>query len=159
MIGQRKITLSTSGLVPQIEKLNDFPPVNIAISLHAAHDNIRSELMPINQVYNLTKLFEAIKKIKLKAHRTITYEYLLIADLNDRQIDIDALAKLLNRQESKINIIPFNEFPGSKFRAPTNEKLEWFKNRLLSKNFICTIRISKGQDIMAACGQLKSNSN
>ena len=83
-LGQRRITLSTSGLVPKIEMLGDFPPVNIAISLHAAHDNIRSELMPINKVFDLKRLFKSIKKIPLKAHRRITYEYLLIDGLNDR---------------------------------------------------------------------------
>ena len=75
-MGQRRITLSTSGMVPQIKKLNDFPPVNIAISLHAAHDDIRSELMPINKVYDLNRLLSAIKEIPLKAHRWITFEYL-----------------------------------------------------------------------------------
>ncbi len=158
MLSQRRVTLSTSGLVPQIEKLNEFPPVNIAISLHAAHDDIRSELMPINEVYNLKRLFQAIKTIKLKAHRSITYEYLLIKDLNDRQIDVNALVKLLDKKLSKINLIPFNEFPGSKFQCPTDERLEWFKDQLLNRGFLCTVRLSKGQDIMAACGQLKSSS-
>ena len=106
-LGQRKITLSTSGLVPQIKKLVDFPPVNIAISLHSARDNVRTELMPINKVYDLKRLFEAIKEIPLKAHRRITYEYLLIDGLNNGPEDVEALANLLHRKESKINLIPF----------------------------------------------------
>ncbi|MBT6326209.1 MAG: 23S rRNA (adenine(2503)-C(2))-methyltransferase RlmN [Bdellovibrionales bacterium] len=158
-LGQRKITLSTSGLVPQIEKLIDFPPVNIAISLHAAHNNIRSELMPINKRYDLERLFNAIKTIPLKAHRWITYEYLLIDGLNDRCEDIDALIKLLNKKESKVNLIPFNEYPESKFKRPSKNKIMWFQNQLNESGIICTTRSSRGDDILAACGQLKSKDN
>lgn len=154
--GQRKITLSTSGLVPQIEKFSEFPPVNVAISLHAAHDNIRTELMPINKIYDLKRLLEAIKKIPLKAHRFITYEYLLIEGLNDRMEDILALENLLSKKESKINIIPFNEYPGSHFKRPSDDKIRWFKNELLNRGLITTVRATKGPDILAACGQLKS---
>jgi len=154
--GQRKITLSTSGLVPQIEKLWDFPPVNIAISLHASHDNIRSELMPINNAYDLKRLFKAIKTIPLKAHRRITYEYLLIKDLNDRQEDLDGLYELLDKEESKINIIPFNEYPESSFKRPSNKTISWFTKSLNEKGLVCTVRATKGEDILAACGQLKS---
>jgi 23S rRNA (adenine2503-C2)-methyltransferase len=155
-LGQRKITLSTSGLVPQIEKLSDFPPVNIAISLHASHDNIRTELMPINKVYDLKRLFGAIKKIPLKAHRHITYEYILINDLNDRDEDISGLLELLPKKVSKVNIIPFNEYPGSEFKRPSKERIIWFQKQLLDRGIITTIRATKGQDILAACGQLKS---
>lgn len=155
-LGQRKITLSTSGLVPQIEKLWDFPPVNIAISLHAAHDNIRTELMPINKVYDLKRLFDAIKKVPLKAYRRITYEYLLIADLNDRQEDIDGLCRLLDKKHSKVNLIPFNEYPESAFKKPSAEKVKWFQDQLIQRGYVCTTRTTKGDDILAACGQLKS---
>ena len=155
-LSQRKITLSTSGLVPQIEKMWDFPPVNIAISLHAAHNDIRTELMPINKAYDLERLFNAIKKVPLKAHRRITYEYILIADLNDRPEDIEGLSKLLEKSESKINIIPYNDFPDSKFKRPSNSKIIWFQEELLKRGFVCTTRTTKGQDILAACGQLKS---
>ncbi|RLA62886.1 MAG: 23S rRNA (adenine(2503)-C(2))-methyltransferase RlmN [Epsilonproteobacteria bacterium] len=155
-LGQRKITLSTSGLVPQIEKLADFPPVNIAISLHASRDDVRTELMPINKVYDLKRLFTAIRKIPLKAHRHITYEYLLIKDLNDGQEDIEGLSRLLPKKVSKINIIPFNEYPGSNFKRPPDERVIWFQKSLLDRGLITTIRATKGQDILAACGQLKS---
>ena len=155
-LGQRRVTLSTSGLVPQIEKFNEFPPVNVAISLHAAHDHVRSELMPINKAYDLKRLFSAIKKIPLKAHRYITYEYILIKDLNDRQEDIDGLTKLLNIKESKINLIPFNEYPESRFKSPSKTKVKWFKDELLKRGYVTTVRVTKGDDILAACGQLKS---
>lgn len=155
-LGQRKITLSTSGLVPKIKMLHDFPPVNIAISLHAADNTTRTELMPINKAYDLERLFEAIKTIPLKAHRRITYEYLLIAGLNDQKEDVDALAKLLTRSESKINLIPFNEYPGSNYKRPSNTHILWFMDQMCKKGFTCTIRATKGEDILAACGQLKS---
>ncbi len=156
-LGQRRITLSTSGLVPAIEKLAvDFPPVNIAISLHSARNDVRTELMPINKVYDLERLFTAIKKIPLKAHRRITYEYLLIDGVNDSLEDVVALGNLLNTKESKINLIPFNEFPGSKYKRPSAEKILWFLDQMIKRGFTCTIRATKGSDILAACGQLKS---
>lgn len=155
-LGQRKVTLSTSGLVPQIEKLGEFPPVNIAISLHAAHNQIRTELMPINKVYDLNRLLEAIRKIPLKAHRWITFEYLLIQEMNDRKEDIQALEELLDAKVSKINLIPFNEYPESHFKRPSETRIKWFQKELMSKGFITTVRTTMGADILAACGQLKS---
>lgn len=155
-LGQRKITLSTSGLVPKIKMLGDFPPVNIAISLHSAIDDSRTELMPINKVYDLHRLFEAIKEIPLKAHRRITYEYLLIEEFNDRPEDVEALSQLLKRSESKINLIPFNEYPGSNYKRPSVSRILWFMDQMCKKGFTCTIRATKGDDILAACGQLKT---
>ena len=154
-LGQRKITLSTSGLIPQIEKLIFFPPINIAISLHSPYDEIRSKLIP--KGHDLVRLFESIKKIPLKAHRWITYEYVLISGLNDRIDDIDGLSRLLVPRTSKINLIPFNEFPESSLKSPSRQKILWFKDQLIKKGFICTVRMTKGDDILAACGQLKSN--
>ena len=155
-LGQRKITLSTSGLVPEIKKLWNFPPVNIAISLHAAYDDTRSRLMPINRAFDLKKLFEAIKTVPLKAHRRITYEYILIAGINDSGRDVEGLASLLDAKRSKINIIPFNEYPQSSFKRPGGEKIKWFQHELLRRGYNCTVRVTKGDDILAACGQLKS---
>ncbi len=155
-LGQRRITLSTSGLVPKIKMLHDFPPVNIAISLHSAKNDTRTELMPINKAYDLDRLFQAIRTIPLKAHRRITYEYLLIDGLNDQESDIDALCELLNRKESKINLIPFNEYPGSKYKKPKKEKIIWFMSELNNRGYTCTVRQTKGDDILAACGQLKT---
>ena len=156
-ISQRKITLSTSGLVPQIEKLGDFPPVNIAISLHAANNPLRSKLMPINKTYGLERLFHAIETIPLKARRRISYEYLLIEGINDQLRDIEDLDRLINPKKSKINLIPFNPYPNSYFKAPKQQKMLWFHNELCRRGHVCTIRTTKGSDILAACGQLKSS--
>ncbi len=155
-LGQRRITLSTSGLVPKIKMLHDFPPVNIAISLHSAKNDVRTELMPINKAYDIQRLFDAIRTIPLKAHRRITYEYLLIDGLNDQPSDIDALCELLNRKESKINIIPFNEYPGSNYKRPSNKQILYFMGELNRRGYTCTVRQTKGDDILAACGQLKT---
>lgn len=155
--GQRKITLSTSGLVPQIEKMVSFPPINLAISLHAATDEVRTRLMPINKTYDLRRLFAALKKFPLKAQRRITYEYLLIDGINNRIEDVVALEQLIvNKKESKLNLIPYNEFPGSEFRRPSEENIQWFQRQMDQRGFCCTVRLSKGDDILAACGQLKS---
>lgn len=155
-LSQRRVTISTSGLVPQIKKLDDFPPVNIAISLHAAHNDIRTELMPINKAFDLDRLLGAIKEIPLKAHRYITYEYLLIDQYNDRAEDVTALLNLLPKKVSKINLIPFNEYPESNFKRPSVSRINWFKNQLEEGGITTTIRTTKGSDILAACGQLKS---
>ncbi len=155
-LGQRRITVSTCGFIAGIKKLNDFPPVNIAISLHAARDEIRNQLMPVNHAQGLGGLWQAIKEIPLKAHRRITYEYLLIKDLNDTPADIAALASCLDPGQAKINLIPFNEHPAAQFARPSAEKVAWFQEELMKRNFVCTIRPSMGSDILAACGQLKS---
>ena len=154
-LGQRKITLSTSGIIPQMEKLASFPPINIAISLHATQNTLRSKLIPINKTYNLEKMFETIKKIPLKAHRRITYEYLLIAGVNDRQEDIKGLNRLIEKRKSKINLIPFNEYPETQYKRPDRKRMLWFKDQLIKCGHVCTIRETKGDDILAACGQLK----
>jgi len=112
--------------------------------------------MPINKVYDLERLFTAIKTIPLKAHRRITYEYLMIDGLNDGERDVAGLIDLLPKSESKVNLIPFNEFPGSKYKRPSDKKVIWFMQQLESRGITCTVRTTKGTDILAACGQLKS---
>ncbi|MBF0313034.1 MAG: 23S rRNA (adenine(2503)-C(2))-methyltransferase RlmN [Oligoflexia bacterium] len=154
--GQRKVTLSTCGVVPKILLLNEFPPVNLAVSLHSPRDAIRDQLMPINRSYNLEKLFTALNQLSLKAYRRITYEYLLIDELTNTPEDLELLIKLLIRERSKINLIPFNEYPGHSFKRPSDEKNLWFCNELGKHGFTATIRQSKGRDILAACGQLKA---
>ncbi|MCR9203854.1 MAG: 23S rRNA (adenine(2503)-C(2))-methyltransferase RlmN, partial [Halobacteriovoraceae bacterium] len=105
---------------------------------------------------DLERLFKAIKSIPLKAHRRITYEYILIHEFNDRQEDVDGLLRLLDKRESKINIIPFNDYPGSRFKRPSNNKVKWFMDSLNEAGIVTTVRMTKGDDILAACGQLKS---
>ncbi|OIQ18897.1 MAG: 23S rRNA (adenine(2503)-C(2))-methyltransferase [Bacteriovorax sp. MedPE-SWde] len=155
-LSKTKVTLSTSGLVPQIEKWEEFPDINVAISLHAVRDDLRSQLMPINKRHDLKRLFDALKNIPLKTSRRITYEYLMIAGLNDQQQDIDGLCELLPKKRSKINLIPFNEYPGSDYKRPSDEQVLWFQDQLHKQGFTCTIRVTKGDDILAACGQLKT---
>lgn len=156
-LGTRKVTLSTSGLVPQIKNLSQFPPINLAISLHAVDNETRNKLMPINRKYPLEELLETLEQLPLRAYRRITYEYILIDELNDRPQDIKGLIQKLDPERSKINLIPFNPFPGSAFRAPSKEKIEYFCEELSRAHFTCTIRSTKGDDILAACGQLNSN--
>jgi 23S rRNA (adenine2503-C2)-methyltransferase len=155
-LGQRRITVSTSGLVPQILKWDTFPPVNLAISLHAIRNELRTSLMPINKAYDLDRLLQAIETIPLKAHRHITYEYLLLKDLNDQEEDIKGLVRLLNKKKSKVNIIPFNEYPGSLYKRPDEKTILWFAEELNARGLTATVRKTKGKDILAACGQLKS---
>ncbi|MFN8369158.1 MAG: 23S rRNA (adenine(2503)-C(2))-methyltransferase RlmN [Bacteriovoracaceae bacterium] len=125
-IGQRRVTLSTSGMVPQIEKLWDFPPINFTISLHSAIDKTRSTLMPINKVYDVQRLIAAIKTIPLKPRRMITFAYTLIDGVNNAQEDLDAIMNLLPKQVSKINLIPYNEFPGSEFKRQVRKTSHGF---------------------------------
>jgi 23S rRNA (adenine2503-C2)-methyltransferase len=156
-LSKNKVTLSTSGLVPQIKNWDEFPDINIAISLHASRDGLRTELMPINQRHNLENLFAALKNIPSKNSKKISYEYLLIKDFNDQEVDIEGLKELLAPTVAKINLIPFNEYPESKFKRPSQERIKYFQNQLIQAGFTCTVRKTMGDDILAACGQLKSS--
>ncbi len=155
-LSKQKVTISTSGLVPQIERWEEFPDVNIAVSLHAVRDDKRSELMPINKVHDLKRLFSALDKVPQKSSRRIMYEYILIKDFNDGLEDIEGLKKVIKKKKSKINIIPFNDYPDSKFKRPSDEKINWFRQKLHDEGYVTTIRVTRGDDILAACGQLKS---
>ena len=155
-MGPRQMTLSTAGYLPGIKKLNDFPKINIALSLHSPFNDIRKELIPINQHFPLEDIFEALDGLDLMKRQFIVYEYLLIDGLNDRVEDADELKKLLGERKSAINIIPFNPFPGSKYKRPSTEKVELFKEMLVERKLRTMIRTTKGSDILAACGQLKS---
>ena len=155
-MGPRQMTLSTAGYLPGIKKLNDFPKINIALSLHSPFNDIRKELIPINQHFPLEDIFEALDGLDLMKRQFIVYEYLLIDGLNDRIEDADELQKLLGERKSAINIIPFNPFPGSKYKRPSAEKVELFKEMLVERKLRTMIRTTKGSDILAACGQLKS---
>ena len=155
-LSKQKVTISTSGLVPQIERWEEFPDVNIAVSLHAVRDDKRSELMPINKVHDLKRLFQALDNVPQKSSRRIMFEYILIKDFNDGIEDIEGLKKIIKKKKAKINIIPFNDYPDSKFKRPSDEKINWFRQKLHDEGYVTTIRITRGDDILAACGQLKS---
>ena len=156
-LSRRRITVSTSGLVPQIGRLGDTAPVNLAISLHAASDGLRDELVPINRKYPLAELRKALDTYPLPNQRHITLEYVMLAGVNDRAEDLDALAGFVNAERERINLIHFNAWPGSPYSGSTMQHMNNFAKQLIKKGIRATVRRSRGDDIMAACGQLKSH--
>ncbi len=151
----RKVTLSTSGLVPQMEELGRRVRVNLAVSLNATTDAVRDRLMPVNRRWPLERLMAACRDFPLQPRQRITFEYILIRGVNDSLEDARRLVKLLHGVKAKVNLIPFNEHRGSDFRAPDDGTVEAFQTHLLQRNIVAIRRASKGRDISAACGQLK----
>ena len=154
----RRLTLSTAGLVPKLSNLGRDTSVNLAISLNATDNKTRNMLMPINRKYPLEKLLDACAGYPLLPRRRITFEYILIKGINDSIKDAKRLVKLLKPIRAKINLIPFNEYEGSEFNRPEESAILNFKEILNQNNYTAIIRHSKGQDISAACGQLRANS-
>jgi len=150
----RTVTLSTCGLVPQIQELGKDTKVNLAVSLNAADDEMRNVLMPVNRRYPLARLVSALKAFPLPNRRMITFEYILIRGMNDRDEDAMKLVSLLKGLRAKINLIPLNPHPGLRLEAPAPERILGFQEILVRNHFTAIIRKSKGQDISAACGQL-----
>ena len=151
----RRITLSTAGILPEMTDLlsrRNF--VKVAISLNASTDEQRSQLMPVNRKYPLKDLLSACRKVPLSNRERITFEYVLIGGVNDSEEDAQRLTQLLKGIRAKINLIAFNEHPGSPFRKPADETVQKFREILLAKGFTAMLRQSKGSDILAACGQL-----
>lgn len=155
-LGPRQITLSTAGFLPGLKKFNQLPKVNLALSLHSPFNDVRKTLIPITGQYPIDEIFAALDEVKLMKRQFVTYEYLLIDGLNDRDEDVEELARLLGKRKAIINIIPFNPFPGSSYKRPTTAKVDLFKEKLVAKNLRTLIRTTKGSDILAACGQLTS---
>ncbi len=155
-LSHRKITVSTSGLVPQMLELGKNTKVNLAVSLNATTDEIRDQIMPVNKRYNLAALLDACRKYPLDTGRRITFEYVLLRNLNDSRGDAERILKLLRGIPSKVNLIPFNPHPASPFERPDIREALAFQKYLLDRGMTTTIRISKGPDILAACGQLRS---
>ncbi|MFC1839189.1 23S rRNA (adenine(2503)-C(2))-methyltransferase RlmN [Thermodesulfobacteriota bacterium] len=151
---RRKVTLSTSGVAPLIRKLGKDSPVNLAISLNAADDETRNRLMPVNKKYNLKSLIAACREFPLPNRRMITFEYILIKGVNDSPGDALKMVKLLKGLRAKINLIPMNPGPDPAMQPPSNDVILRFQEVLTDNKFTAIIRKSKGQDIMAACGQL-----
>ena len=155
-MGRQKITVSTSGFLPGIKRFNELGGVNFALSLHSIDPVIRSQLIPINKKYSLDEVENEIKNIKLRPKQFIEYEYLLIDKLNDSPTDAQKLAKFLEGKNAILNIIPYNEFEGSPYKKPTMESQNNFVQVMVSNKIRTMLRGTKGDNIMAACGQLKS---
>jgi 23S rRNA (adenine2503-C2)-methyltransferase len=159
-ISKRKITVSTAGVVPKISLFSQkAPEVNFAVSLNAATDEARSDLMPVNKRYPLASLIASCKKFPLQPTRKITFEYVLIRDKNDSQEDARSLVKLLKGLRCKVNLIPFNPFPGTELKRPSDQRILSFQKILLEGHVRALIRESKGLDIQAACGQLMASTD
>ena len=150
----RRVTVSTCGLVPKIRELGKRTRVNLAVSLHSADDKIRSQLMAINRTYPLAALLEACREFPLPKRKRIMFEYILIRDVNDAPADAELLAKKLRHIPCKINLLPYNESSALPYRRPTVERIEIFQQILRNKGYTVLLRTSRGADISAACGQL-----
>ena len=158
-LSKRRITLSTSGVVPEIIRSGGDLGVNLAISLHAVRDELRDELVPINRKYPLAELIEACRNYPgLSNARRITWEYVMLDGVNDSDEDCAALLKLIKGIPSKLNLIPFNPWPGSPYRCSSDDRIEAFAKKVLNAGYASPVRTPRGRDILAACGQLKSAS-
>lgn len=159
-LSKRRVTLSTSGIVPMIDKLSEVIDVSLAVSLHAPNDELRNELVPINKKYPLAELTAACRRFLAKfqgeegGRRKITMEYVMLAGVNDQPEHAKQLIKLLKDVPSKINLIPFNPFPHAPYGCTPRQEILTFQRTLTEAGFICTIRTTRGDDIDAACGQL-----
>ena len=150
----RRITVSTSGLVPQLKRFSQESQVNVAISLNGTNDTLRQRLMPINKAYPLQKLMEACHQYPKDSRKRITFEYILLDGITDSIEQAQELVRLLHGLKCKVNLIPFNSTSDAEFRRPSWERITAFQRFLLNHGVVATLRISKGQDIAAACGQL-----
>ncbi|MBY0518791.1 MAG: 23S rRNA (adenine(2503)-C(2))-methyltransferase RlmN [Bacteriovoracaceae bacterium] len=155
-LGPRQITVSTSGYLPGLKRFNELGGVNLALSLHSPFDHERSELIPLNNKWPLKEVFSALSEVKLRSQQFINCEYLIIKDLNHTALHAQALAELLKNHRTIMNLIPFNPFPGAKWARPSDEEIESFKKELVSHKLRVFLRTTKGDDIMAACGQLNT---
>ncbi len=160
-LSKRRVTLSTSGIVPALDRVLDVTDVALALSLHAADDNLRNELVPINKKYPIKVLMESVKRYlqRSNAARKVTIEYVMIDKVNDSEEDARKLVKLLRGIPNKVNLIPFNPFPGSKYRSSSQKVLKAFEQILVSSGIIVITRKTRGDDIDAACGQLVGKVN
>jgi 23S rRNA (adenine2503-C2)-methyltransferase len=154
-LSRRRVTVSTSGLVPQIERLGDDCNVSLAVSLHAPDDELRDRLVPINRVHPIRELLDACWRYASKrANRFITFEYVMLNGVNDSLVCADRLADLLAGRPAKVNLIPFNPFSGSEFDRSSLSAIRRFEERLKYRGLVATTRKTRGEDIDAACGQL-----
>jgi 23S rRNA (adenine2503-C2)-methyltransferase len=158
-ISKRRITLSTSGVVPNIARAGAEIGCMLAVSLHAVRDDLRNELVPLNRKYPIAELLEACRNYPgLSNARRITFEYVMLKDVNDSLTDAKALVKLLAGIPAKINLIPFNPWPGTRYECSDWERIEKFSEIIFNAGYASPVRTPRGRDILAACGQLKSAS-
>ena len=155
----RKVTVSTCGLAPQIVRLGKDICINLAVSLNAHDNETRSGLMPVNKKYPLESLLDACRQYPMPGRRLLTFEYILMDGINSSVQDAKKLAALLKGQRCKLNLIVFNEYPGSPFRSPSPKTVEAFQKILIDAHYTTMLRASKGSDILAACGQLSGTYN
>jgi 23S rRNA (adenine2503-C2)-methyltransferase len=156
-VATQKITISTSGYLPGLKRwVDEMPGVNLALSLHSPIKEKRDELIPINKNYPLHDVLSYIDQIPMRKKQFIIFEYLLIEDFNDTDEDAHATAKLIQDREAHINLIPFNPFPGSLYKRPSDDRILKFQKILDTYQIPCMIRSTKGDDVLAACGQLKT---
>ena len=154
-LSRRRVTLSTAGLVPQIYKLAKVSNVALAVSLHAADDELRNTLVPLNRVHPIAELLEACwHYLDEQNGRSVTFEYVMLDGVNDSPAQARALARLLTGRPAKVNLIPFNPFRGTQFRRSSDEAIWHFRDQLLKNGVMATVRRTRGEDIDAACGQL-----
>jgi len=158
-IGRRRITVSTAGVAPKIPELGERTGAMLAISLHAVHDDLRDEIVPINRKYDLQTLFEAIRAYpELNNSKRVTFEYVMLKGINDSLAEARDLVRLLKGVPAKINLIPFNPWPGSPYECSDWETIEAFAEVVNRAGYASPIRTPRGRDIFAACGQLRSES-
>jgi len=154
-LSRRRVTVSTSGIVPHIDKLANDCNVSLAVSLHAPNDELRNRLVPINKLHPISELLDACwRYAAMHSNRFITFEYVMLRDVNDSVEHASELVALLKNKPAKVNLIPFNPFDGNEFRRSSAETIRRFQDRLRSHDLVATTRKTRGDDIDAACGQL-----
>lgn len=158
-LSRRRITLSTSGVVPMMDRCGEELAVNLAISLHAVTNELRDKIVPLNRKYPIEELMAACRRYPAASNsRRITFEYIMLRGINDSEADARELVRLIKGLPAKVNLIPFNPWPGSEFKPSTREQLQKFAAIVMDAGFASPIRMPRGRDILAACGQLKTES-
>ncbi len=158
-LSRRRITLSTSGVVPMMDRCGEELGVNLAVSLHAVHDALRDEIVPLNRKYPIAELIAACRRYPAASNaRRITFEYVMLRGVNDSEAEARELVRLIAGIPAKVNLIPFNPWPGSAYLPSTREQLDRFAQIVMDAGFASPIRMPRGRDILAACGQLRTES-
>lgn len=153
-LGPKQITVSTVGFLPGLKRFKELPPVHLAISLHSAFENERSTLIPTNKIYGLDELMKVLKSLEIHDRKRVNFEYLLLKDINDSEEHAIKLKDYASQIPCYVNIIPFNPYPGALYKRPSEDKINQFKFYLVSHKIKTMVRKTRGDDILAACGQL-----